>query len=104
MFYRLLVHLLPQLEPPRSIRDQRLVTQKAHANKLFSLEEDSLTSLREASNYGVSAAFIELWPYRIPSYQETAVNNFLTNHKPPFTSAQFNTSGVRTYSLGIFSP
>ena len=80
------------------------MTQKAHANKLFSLEEDSLTSLREASNYGVSAAFIELWPYRIPSYQETAVNNFLTNHKPPFTSAQFNTSGVRTYSLGIFSP
>ena len=41
--------------------------------------------------------------YRIPSYQKTAVNNFLTKHKPPFTSAQFNTSGVCTYSPGIFS-
>ena len=41
--------------------------------------------------------------YRIPSYQETAVNNFLTNHKPPFTSAQYNTSGVCTYSPNIFS-
>ena len=48
--------------------------------------------------------FYSTLAYRIPSYQTTAVNNFLTNHKPPFTSAQFNTSGVRTYSPGIFSP
>ena len=48
-FHRLLVHSLLQLGPPRSTRDQPLKTQKAHANKLFSLEEDSLTSLREGS-------------------------------------------------------
>jgi len=32
-----------------------------------------------------------------PSYQTTAVNNFLKNHPPPFTSAQFNTSASRAF-------
>lgn len=32
--------------------------------------------------------------FKRPSYQDDAVNSFLTNHPPPFTSAQFNTSGV----------
>ncbi|KAF8158459.1 subtilisin-like protein [Crassisporium funariophilum] len=31
--------------------------------------------------------------FAIPSYQATAVGNFLTLHKPPFTAAQFNNSG-----------
>jgi len=31
--------------------------------------------------------------FAMPSYQEAAVQSFLTNHPPPFTSAQFNTSG-----------
>ena len=48
-FFRLLVHSLLQLGPPRSTLDQPLMTQKGHASKLFSLEEDSLTSLREGS-------------------------------------------------------
>ncbi|KAF8817102.1 subtilisin-like protein [Phlegmacium glaucopus] len=31
--------------------------------------------------------------FAIPSYQATAVHNFLTLHPPPFTSAQFNNTG-----------
>jgi len=31
--------------------------------------------------------------FAMPSYQATAVTNFLTEHPPPFTSAQFNNSG-----------
>lgn len=30
-----------------------------------------------------------------PSYQDTAVQSFLTNHPPPYSSAVFNTSKVR---------
>ena len=45
--YRLPVHSLLLLGPPRSTQDQPLMIQKAHANKLFFLEEDSLTSLRK---------------------------------------------------------
>ncbi|KAF9561788.1 subtilisin-like protein [Agrocybe pediades] len=36
--------------------------------------------------------FSNIFP--MPSYQAAAVNSFLTNHKPPFTSAQFNNSGT----------
>ncbi|KAI0823960.1 subtilisin-like protein [Trametes gibbosa] len=32
--------------------------------------------------------------FALPDYQATAVTSFLTNHPPPFTSAQFNNSGV----------
>lgn len=32
--------------------------------------------------------------FKRPSFQDAAVQSFLTNHPPPFTSAQFNTSGV----------
>ncbi|TFK40519.1 Pro-kumamolisin, activation domain-containing protein [Crucibulum laeve] len=40
--------------------------------------------------------FSNIFP--IPSYQATAVKNFLTLHPPPFTSAQFNNSGkVRAF-------
>ncbi|EJC98371.1 subtilisin-like protein [Fomitiporia mediterranea MF3/22] len=36
--------------------------------------------------------------FAMPSYQADAVTNFLTNHPPPFTSAQFNNSGnVRAF-------
>ncbi|KAJ3487644.1 hypothetical protein NLI96_g3409 [Meripilus lineatus] len=31
--------------------------------------------------------------FEMPSYQADSVNGFLTNHPPPFTSAQFNNSG-----------
>ncbi|TFK85969.1 subtilisin-like protein [Polyporus arcularius HHB13444] len=31
--------------------------------------------------------------FEIPDYQTAAVNSFLKNHPPPFTSAQFNNSG-----------
>lgn len=31
--------------------------------------------------------------FPVPSYQVEAVTNFLTNHPPPFTAAQFNNSG-----------
>ena len=46
--------------------------------------------------------------FALPDYQATAVTNFLTNHPPPFTSAQFNNSGVvselaRTPVLGYSS-
>ena len=30
----------------------------------------------------------------MPSYQEAAVKEFLQNHPPPFTGAQFNNSGT----------
>ncbi|EIN08407.1 subtilisin-like protein [Punctularia strigosozonata HHB-11173 SS5] len=32
--------------------------------------------------------------FNMPSYQAEAVTSFLTNHPPPFTSAQFNNSGT----------
>ncbi|KAJ3981324.1 subtilisin-like protein [Lentinula detonsa] len=32
--------------------------------------------------------------FAIPDYQQTAVSSFLTNHPPPYTSAQFNNSGT----------
>jgi len=32
--------------------------------------------------------------FEIPEYQKEAVHEFLTNHPPPFTSAQFNNSGT----------
>lgn len=35
--------------------------------------------------------------FKRPSYQDDAVNSFLKNHPPPFTSAQFNTSGSRGF-------
>lgn len=36
--------------------------------------------------------------FAMPDYQATAVTGFLTNHKPPFTSAQFNNTGkVRAF-------
>ncbi|KLO11791.1 subtilisin-like protein [Schizopora paradoxa] len=36
--------------------------------------------------------------FAMPSYQADAVTSFLTNHPPPFTSAQFNNSGkVRAF-------
>ncbi|TDL19226.1 subtilisin-like protein [Rickenella mellea] len=36
--------------------------------------------------------------FAMPSYQQDAVTSFLTNHPPPFTSAQFNNSGkVRAF-------
>ena len=79
------------------------MTRKSRAKKLFSLEEDSLTSLREGS----AMKFLSLYSilaYRMPSYQKTAVKNFLAQHPPSYTSAQYNNSGVCTYSLGIFSP
>lgn len=31
--------------------------------------------------------------FAMPDYQAAAVTSFLTNHPPPFTSAQFNNSG-----------
>lgn len=34
--------------------------------------------------------------FALPSYQEAAVTNFLKEHPPPFTSAQFNDSGKVT--------
>ncbi|KAF8879105.1 subtilisin-like protein [Gymnopilus junonius] len=36
--------------------------------------------------------FSNIFP--MPDYQAAAVNGFLTNHKPPFTSAEFNNSGT----------
>ncbi|KIK66339.1 hypothetical protein GYMLUDRAFT_239308 [Collybiopsis luxurians FD-317 M1] len=33
--------------------------------------------------------------FSMPDYQKSAVASFLTNHPPPYPSAQFNTSGVR---------
>ncbi|EIM86260.1 uncharacterized protein STEHIDRAFT_58060 [Stereum hirsutum FP-91666 SS1] len=36
--------------------------------------------------------FSNIFP--MPSYQAAAVTNFLTNHPPPFTAAQFNNSGT----------
>ena len=36
--------------------------------------------------------------FAMPDYQATAVTSFLTNHPPPFTSAQFNNSG----NVGVF--
>ncbi|KAF5315002.1 hypothetical protein D9619_007273 [Psilocybe cf. subviscida] len=36
--------------------------------------------------------FSNIFP--MPSYQAAAVSGFLTNHKPPFTAAQFNNSGT----------
>ncbi|KAI0642913.1 subtilisin-like protein [Trametes meyenii] len=36
--------------------------------------------------------------FSLPDYQATAITSFLTNHPPPFTSAQFNNSGkVRAF-------
>ncbi|KLO15522.1 subtilisin-like protein [Schizopora paradoxa] len=35
--------------------------------------------------------------FKRPSYQDAAVEGFLTNHPPPFTSTQFNTSGSRGF-------
>ncbi|KIK61113.1 hypothetical protein GYMLUDRAFT_43210 [Collybiopsis luxurians FD-317 M1] len=35
--------------------------------------------------------------FSVPDYQKSAVASFLTNHPPPYTSAQFNTSGSRAY-------
>ena len=37
--------------------------------------------------------------FKRPSYQDAAVTSFLKNHPPPYTSAQFNTSGVSLYSF-----
>ncbi|KAF9063311.1 subtilisin-like protein [Rhodocollybia butyracea] len=39
--------------------------------------------------------FSNIFP--IPEYQKSAVTSFLKNHPPPFTSAQFNTSGSRGF-------
>ena len=35
--------------------------------------------------------FSDIFP--IPSYQKDAVTNFLKNHPPPYSAAQFNNSG-----------
>jgi len=35
--------------------------------------------------------------FKRPSYQDAAVQSFLTSHPPPFTSSQFNTSGSRGF-------
>ena len=60
--YRLPVHSLLLLGPPRLTRDQPLKTQKAHASKLFSLGEDSLTSLRKDFTMEfLQPLFIQLW-------------------------------------------
>ncbi len=41
--------------------------------------------------------------FEIPDYQTAAVNSFLKNHPPPFTSAQFNNSGKVCLSLKVYS-
>ena len=60
--YRLPVHSLLLLGPPRSTQDQPLMIQKAHANKLFFLEEDSLTSLRKGFTMEFLLPLSNLWP------------------------------------------
>ena len=42
--------------------------------------------------------------FAMPDYQATAVTSFLTNHPPPFTSAQFNNSGNVGFFPGEMAP